>query len=393
MQKASEVHCRVLAIGLDQDRHIQNSLLHVYSEGGQIDVAQKLFDEMSDKTTASWNIMISAFNSIGDFASADELFGSIPTKNVVSWNTMITRHVRIRNIEAAQAVFDEMPERDSVSWNSMISGYILVKDFSAALNLFQRMENEEVEATEITLISIIGACAETGAITTGKKIHESLNRKGHTIQGYLGIALVDMYAKCGNLDTALEIFTKLGMKPVSCWNAMIVGLALHGYSDRALDLFHEMMNGTQPDRVTFIGVLIACSHKGLVDVGRQLFKVMVEEYSIEPDMKHYGCMVDLLSRWGLLEEALEVIRNMPFEANCVLWRTLLGACRVHGNVELAELAIHELRKVERLEDGDYVLLSNTYAEAGRWGDVERLRDEMVDDGVLKVPGFSNIEVK
>ncbi|KAF8021668.1 hypothetical protein BT93_G1961 [Corymbia citriodora subsp. variegata] len=394
--KGAEIHCRVLKVGFDQDQYIQNSLLHVYSQCGSVSHARCLFDEMTQRTVASWNIIILAYDRLGDFASADRLLELMPAKNAVSWNTLMGRYIRMGNLAAAKKVFLEMPKTDTVSWNSMIAGYIQVKDYNGALSLFREMSNANIEVTEITLISVLGACAETGALKVGEMIHESLEAKGYKIEGYLGIALVDMYSKCGNLSRAWEVFSQVKMKPVSCWNAMIVGLAVHGYSDEALELFAEMerrIDEVRPNRVTFIGVLIACSHKGLVDKGREFFGRMRKEYKIEPDMKHYGCMVDLLSRWGLLSEAYEMIKNMPFKANSVLWRTLLGACRVYGNVQLAELSFQELTDLEPTQDGDYVLLSNIYSEAQRWGDVELLRGEMIDFTVIKRPGSSNIEMK
>ncbi|PKI38003.1 pentatricopeptide repeat-containing protein At3g29230-like [Punica granatum] len=396
-RKVGEVHCRVFVVGLDSDLHIQNSLLHMYSECGLMGSARWLFDEMTDRTVASWNIMILAFDQVGDFAAADELLDLMPRKNVVSWNTLIARYVRLGNVKAAERVFNEMPERDTVSWNSIISGYAQVKDYAEALRLFNEMTDVGVKATEITLTSVLGACAETGALDMGKRIHELLKEKGQKIEDYIGIALVDMYAKCGELTCARRVFDNLEMKPASCWNAMIIGLAVHGHSQEALKLFHEMTtrkrDDVRPNGVTFTGVLTACSHKGLVEEGRWLFALMTEGYLIKPDMKHYGCMVDLYSRLGLLDEAYGVIRCMPFEANCVIWRTLLGACRTHGNVELGELSFRQLAKLGTLRDGDYVLLSNMYADAGRWDAVERLRDEMGSGKVLRRPGASNIALE
>lgn len=396
--KVGEVHCRVIMAGLDRDLHIQNSLLCLYTDCGLLGAALHLFDEMTERTIASWNIMISAFDRVGNFAAADELLDLMPCKNVVSWNTLISRYTRLGDVKAAERVFDEMPERDAVSWNTMIAGYAQIKDYAGALRLFNEMAVTGVQATEITFTSILGACAETGALDTGKRIHELLKERGHKIEGYIGIALVDMYAKCGDLSCAREVFDNLEMKPIGCWNAMIVGLAVHGHSKEALDLFIEMTTRKQdevtPNWITFTGVLTACSHKGLVKEGRQLFALMTKDYRIEPRIRHYGCMVDLYSRLGLLDEAYGVINNMPFEANSVIWRTLLGACRVHGNVELGELSFRKLAELGNLRDGEYVLLSNTYAGAERWDAVVRLRDEMmITDQVLKTPGTSNIEME
>ncbi|KAK7264140.1 hypothetical protein RJT34_31744 [Clitoria ternatea] len=394
VSKGSEVHCTVLKLGFDHDQCIQNSLLCMYSQCGLLPLAQHLFDEITNRSLVSWNIMISAYDRVNDSKSADYLFELMPRKNVVSWNTVIARYVRLNNIEAARRVFRFMPERDVVSWNSMIAGCVSVKDYAGALALFYEMQNAEVKPTEVTLISVLGACAETGALEIGNRIHESLKACEHKIEGYLGNALLNMYSKCGNLNSAREVFNGMRIKTVSCWNAMIVGLAVHGYCEEALQLFSEMEQGlgtVRPNRITFIGVLIACSHKGLVDKARWYFDHMVKHYKILPDNKHYGCMVDLLSRFGLLEEAHQMIKTAPYQNSAVLWRTLLGACRTQSNVKLAKISFQQLTKLEHLTDGDYVLLSNIYAEAERWDEVERVRSEMIDLYVPKQVGYSQID--
>ncbi|KAK9289315.1 hypothetical protein L1049_007470 [Liquidambar formosana] len=241
--KGGEIHCSVFKCGFDCDHFIQNSLVYMYSQCGLVGLARGVFDEMTVRNVASWNIMVSAYDQVNDFKSADLLFESMPVKNVVSSNTLIARFIRLSDIEGARRVFEEMPERDAVSWNSLIAGYVKVRDYAGALKLFGEMQIDGVEATEITLTSVLGACAETGALEMGRKIHESLKQKGYKIEGYLVSALVDMYAKCGNLSSALEVFNELKMKHASNWNAMIVGLAVHGYCEEALELFSAMERG------------------------------------------------------------------------------------------------------------------------------------------------------
>lgn len=394
--KGAEIHCEVIKIGFENDHCVQSSLLYMYSQFGLVSVAHHLFDQIKDTSLVSWNIMISAYDRIDDYESADYLLESMPCKNVVSWNTLISRYIRLSNVEAARRVFSCMPERNAVSWNSMIAGCVSVKDYAGALELFSQMQNVGVKPTEVTLISVLGACAETGALDIGNKIHESLKVCEHKIEGYLGNALLNMYCKCGNLSLAWEIFNRMRMKTLSCWNAMIIGLAVHGYCEEAFKLFSEMEeslgSSIRPNRVTFIGVLVACSHKGLVDKARWYFDHMVKRYQISPDIKHYGCMVDLLSRHGLLEEAYRMIKTAPFQNSEVLWRTLLGACRTQANMELAKISFQQLAKFEQLTIGDYVLLSNIYAEAGRWDEVERLRNEMDYLNVPKEAGYSQIDM-
>lgn len=394
-RKVAEIHCRLFKTWFSDNHFVQNSLIYTYSQCGLLDIARKIFDELPNKSVTTLNTMICAYDRVNDFGSADLILQSMPKKDVVSWNTLIARYLKLKDIESAKTAFEEMPVRDSISWNSMIAGYVRIKNYDEALRLFRQMQIANVEATEITLISVLGACAETGALDMGRKIHKSLKQKQIKIEGFLGNALVDMYAKSGNLGWAWEVFNELSLKHVSSWNAMIVGLAAHGFSDEALELFAKMENSREgtPNRVTFIGVLSACSHKGLVDEGRRYFGLMKKEYSIVPDVKHYGCMVDLLSRWGFLTEAHYLINTMPFEANAVIWRTLLGACRIHGNVEFAEESFQHLAEMKQLGDGDYVLLSNIYAESERWEDVERVRNDMVRLQMLKKPGASLIDMK
>ncbi|XP_023526674.1 pentatricopeptide repeat-containing protein At5g15300-like [Cucurbita pepo subsp. pepo] len=395
-RKGAEIHNRVLKLGLDQDHHVQNSLLLMYSGCGLVVFARMLFEEMTVRSAVSWNIMMSAYNRVRDYKSADSLLQLMPQINVTSWNTVLARYIGLNNLVAARKVFEEMPERDVVSWNSIIAGYVKVKDYKRAVEVFHSMKQSGIRATEVTFISILGACAETGSLEMGKKIHESLKAEHYRIEGYLGNAIVDMYAKCGELSLALEVFNEMEMRPVSCWNAMIMGLAVHGYCERALEMFDSMEAGNddhKPNRVTFVAILIACSHKGLVAEGRHFLSLMINKYKIMPDLKHYGCMVDLLSRWGFLQEAYEMIKGCPFSSCAVVWRTLLGGCRVHRHVELGEEAFCKLGELEARKDGDYVLLSNIYAEEERWDDVGRLRNEMIEYGVCKKAGSSHVKIQ
>ncbi|KAK8950427.1 Pentatricopeptide repeat-containing protein [Platanthera guangdongensis] len=391
--KGSEVHCRSFHLGLECDGFVRNALIFMYSRCGWIEHARAVFDEMKLRDGISWNTMFSAYNRLGDFESADQLFKKMPEKNVSLWNNLISRHVRLGNLRDAVRVFDEMTVRDAVSWNSLIAGFVHGKDFTSALRIFKSMHAAQVAPTQLTIVSVLGACAETGAFDLGREVHGFLMEKEIEIQGFVGNALLDMYAKCGNLKLAQEVFDMMSLKHVTCWNSMIVAFAIHGRSQEALDLFSSLEKASiRPNRVTFLGVLLACSHKGLVEEGRALFNRMVEEYHIQPDIKHYGCMVDILSRCGLLDEAYKVIKEMPVGPNSVLWKTLIAACKVHGNAELAEAAFREITKLEKPDDGDYVLMSNIYAEAGRWHGVEDLRTAMMGCGIPKQPGCTQIEL-
>ncbi|KAK9161224.1 hypothetical protein Syun_007565 [Stephania yunnanensis] len=218
-------------------------------------------------------------------------------------------------------------------------------------------------------------------------------RRNFKLDVVLGNALVDMYCKCGNIETALDIFHELPTKNVYCWNSVVVGLGMHGFGDEAIDAFVKMeRNGVQPDGVTFVGLLSACSHSGLYYEGRRYFSEMVGTYGVEPGIEHYGCMVDLLGRGGFLEEALELIRTMPISPNNVVWGSLLRACQIHKDTEMSKQVMDHLLMLDPNDGANYVFLSNIYASLNRWNDVATCRRLMIENGVCKTPGCSSIEV-
>ncbi|XP_072974760.1 pentatricopeptide repeat-containing protein At5g15300-like [Typha angustifolia] len=395
-QKGCELHSRAFRLGIIHNSFVQNSLMFMYSQCGNLDGACKIFEEMVYRTPVSWNTLMAAYDRHGDRVMAERLFRQMPERNVTSWNSMITMHVRAGDVRAARRVFEEMPEKDAISWNSMIAGYVRFKRYKCALELFRQMQGDEMEPTELTIVSVLGACAETGELEMGKEIHRYLKNKDIMIEGYVGNALLDMYAKCGCLKLAWQVFSGMSLKHITCWNAMIVGLAVHGCFEEALELFASMEREpsrvAEPNRITFLGVLLACSHKGLVKEGQAYFKRMVEKYKIEPDIKHYGCMVDLLCRCGMVKEAYQMIKDMPVKANSVLWKTVLAACRVYGHMELAKEALKERRELGPLGDDEIVTISNICADAERWEDVENLRTKLIGCSISKQAGYSQIEL-
>lgn len=290
-------------------------------------------------------------------------------------------------------LFNLVPKRDVVTWNAMISGYVLKGEHRKALEMYEEMRNAGECPDEVTMLSLLSACANLGALDTGEKIHCSISEMGEGVLSiFLGNALIDMYAKCGNIKKALAVFHCMIEKDATSWNSIIVGLAFSGYMEKAISLFEDMRKRKlRPDEITFVGVLIACSHAGKVDEGRAYFKLMKHVYNIQPNLKHYGCMVDLFGRAGLLNEAFEFIDTMEFEPNAIIWRTILGACRIHCNVELGRRANEQLLKLRRDESGDYVLLSNIYASSGEWCGVEDVRKLMEERGVKKAQGFSLVD--
>lgn len=315
------------------------------------------------------------------------------SSEIHSLTSLITFYCSFGDVESARLLFDRMPERNMVTWTGIIAGYVKQKRYKEGIELFYEMKNYGVEMNELTLVCVLSACANLGALEIGQWVHEYVDRKRIILNPKLGAALIDMYAKCGHIEKASHVFQTLTCKGVYVWNAMIGGLAMHGYGIEAIDRLGEMQeNGIKPDGITFIAVLAACSHSGLVEKGKKIFGSMRKDFEIKPNIKHYGCFVDLLCRAGLLNEAYEVIINMRMKPNEVLWGTLLNACAAVANVELAEVAMQHLMVLEPHNDGNYVLLSNIYAAKQRWDDVVRIRKILKDGPIVRNPGHSLIQV-
>lgn len=381
-----------LKLGFGSYTFLQNAILHCYVVCGRLVNARQLFDEMPHRDVISFNSMIHGYCNLGEMDAAYKLFSQTPEPNVISWTAMVVGYSSSGDVAAARQLFDRMPDRDLVSWNAMISSYVQNRHPIEALNLFCRMQAENFTPNPVTLASVLSACAAVGALDTGKWIHVFLNKNHFRLDPFLGTALIDMYSKCGVVELALEVFGCLQERNSCTWNAMINGLAMNGHAKQALDLFSKMRvdRSVRPDEVTFVGVLLACSHGGFLEEGKKHFYCTLRDYGINPLVEHYACIVDLLGRYGLLKEAEQVIRNMPIVPDDVIWRALLGGCRLHKDIELAERVVSEM---EARDSGDYVLLSNLYASIGRWDDVEKVRKVMKEREIQKIPGCSSIVVE
>ncbi|MCD7448607.1 hypothetical protein HAX54_044861 [Datura stramonium] len=361
VQTGESVHGLVIRVGFESYVNLQNALIHMYSTCGDVMAAQKLFDTSSHL-------------------------------DQISWNSMISGYLKCGSLEKARELFDSMPKKDVVSWTTMISGYAQHDHFSETLALFQEMLHEDNKPDETTLVSVLSACTHFSALDQGKWIHTYIRKNGLKVNIILGTTLVDMYMKCGCVENALEVFNEMEEKGISSWNALILGLAMNGQVERSLDMFQEMKEcGVTPNEVTFVAVLGACRHMGLVDAGRSYFDAMTRYYNVEPNIKHYGCMVDLLARAGLLKEAETLIDTMPIAPDIATWGALLGACRKHGNSEMGERIGRKLLELQPDHDGFHVLLSNIYASKGNWDSVLDIRGAMMRQGVVKIPGCSMIE--
>lgn len=298
--------------------------------------------------------------------------------------------MKVGELDFAKRVFRKMPSRDVVTWNSMIGGCVRNERFEEALTLFQEMLNSNIEPDGFTFASVIAGCARLGSSYHAKMVHGLMIEKKIQRNFILSSALIDMYSKCGSIKAAKEVFNSVHHDDICVWNSMINGLAIHGLALDAMGVFSQMeMESVSPDSITFIGLLTACSHCGLVEQGRWYFDLMRRHYSIEPQLEHYGTMVDLLGRAGLVEEAYAVIKAMPREPDIVIWRALLSACRNFKNLELGEVAV---AKLSHLNSGDYILLSNMYCSLKKWDSSERVREMMKRDGVRKSRGKSWIEL-
>ncbi|OVA16655.1 Pentatricopeptide repeat [Macleaya cordata] len=363
IEEAKQIHAHILKFAFEGDKFCQNNLIHMYVNFQYLDEARRVFDKM-------------------------------PQRDFVSWTTLITGYSKLGFLDDAYEVFESMPERNSVSWNAMIAAYVQSNCFHEAFALFDRMQSEKVELDKFVAASMLSACTGLGALEQGEWIHGYIKKSGIELDSKLATTIIDMYCKCGCLDKAFEVFNGLTHKGISSWNCMIGGIAMHGKGEAAIELFEEMQKEmVAPDGITFVNLLSACAHTGLIEEGRRYFHLMKEVYGIEPKMEHYGCMVDLLGRAGFLEDARKLIDEMHMSPDAGVLGALLGACKIHGEIELGEQIGKRVIELEPHNSGRYVLLANLYANVGRWDDVAKMRKLMNDRGVKKLPGFSMIELE
>uniref|UniRef100_A0ACD5YIZ5 Uncharacterized protein n=1 Tax=Avena sativa TaxID=4498 RepID=A0ACD5YIZ5_AVESA len=369
---ALSLHAHPLRLGLlPCDLHVANSFVHMYAACALPDLARRLFDE-------------------------------IPRPNNVSWNTLLDGYAKCHDLLSARHVFERMPQRDVVSWSAMIDGCVKCGEHREALALFEMMETSaarsghgDVRPNDVTMISVLGACAHLGDLGRGRQIHRRLKERGFLLNHLrLATSLVDMYAKCGAIAEALEVFrtVPVARTDVLIWNAVIGGLAVHGMGMETVEIFWEMQrSGVVPDEITYLCLLSACVHGGLVDEAWNFFRSL-EAQGLRPHVEHYACLVDVLGRAGRLEEAYGVVKTMPMEPSVSVLGALFNACHLHGWVELGELVGRRLVQLQPDHDGRYIGLSNIYAVARRWQEAKKARKVMEERGVKKVPGFSEIDV-
>ncbi|KAK1267905.1 Pentatricopeptide repeat-containing protein [Acorus gramineus] len=316
-------------------------------------------------------------------------------KDMFTQNSLIHMYSSFQESEPAVAVFERITQKDVVSWTSIICGRVDNGHPIEALRLFDRMRGDNVAPNEATIVSVLRACADVGALSFGQKVHKCVIRDGIACRVNVISALIDMYAKCGCIESAKRVFENRGgiKGDVFVWTAMVHGLASNERCGEALDVFNRMRDlGVRPNARTATAVLCACRNAGWVDVGYQFFK-RLPDYGIQPEIQHYGCVVDLLARAGYLEEAEELAKMIPDEPDEITWRTLIWACKAHGDIDRAERLVDEwLLRMDENDGSNYVLLGNVYAKAGKWEEKARLRESMVQKSIRKEPGFSRIEL-
>ncbi|XP_051203501.1 pentatricopeptide repeat-containing protein At1g20230 isoform X1 [Lolium perenne] len=362
-----QVHAYVVKAGCRQDASVVTALIDMYGKCGRADEISRVFHESSHMDAASCSALVAGLSRNAQVSEALLLFGEFVSRGV---------------------------ELNVVSWTSIVACCVQNGKDLEAVDLFRKMQSEGIEPNAVTIPCVLPAFANVAALMHGRAAHCFSVRKGFLHDVYVGSALVGMYAKCGKVRDARTIFDAMPCKNVVSWNAMIGGYAMHGEAANAVQLFRMMQSlKLKPDLVTFICVLGACGQAGLTEEGRRYFSEMQQAHGISPSMEHYACMVTLLGRAGKLQEAYDLINEMPFEPDGCIWGSLLGSCRVYGNVHLAEVAAEKLFELEPENAGNYVLLSNIYASKKMWDGVNRVRDEMKNLGLTKEKGCSWIEIK
>lgn len=358
----AQLHGRIIKLGLQFDPFIRNTILYMYATGGFLSEARRIFNQEMEF-------------------------------DVVSWNSMILGLAKCGEIDESRKLFDKMPVKNSISWNSMIGGYVRNGMFKEALKLFIKMQEERIQPSEFTMVSLLNASAQIGALRQGEWIHEYIKKNNLQLNAIVVTAIIDMYCKCGSIGNALQVFEKIPNRGLSSWNSMIFGLAVNGCEKEAILLFKMLESSSlKPDSISFMAVLTACNHGAMVDEGMRFFSRMKNTYRIEPSIKHYNLMVDMISRGGFLEEAEQFIKTMPMEGDAIIWGCLLSACRIYGNTEMAKRAAEKVNELDPEETMGYVLMANIHAWRNNFVGAMEKRVAMRMKKVEKEPGGSLIEV-
>lgn len=396
-----EIHGYVIRNGLDYDAYVGTSLLDMYAKNDCLTSSQAIFDNMKNKNIFAWNSLISGYSFMGFFDDAKRLLNLMEEEGIkpdlVTWNGLLSGYSMGGHCKEALAVIHDIKSSgltpNVVSWTALISGCSQKGYHRESLEFFIRMQQDGTKPNSNTISSLLRTCGGLSLLQKGKEIHCLCAKNGFIGDVYVATALTDMYSKSGDLKSALKVFRMTENKTLASWNCMIMGFAIYGFGREAISLFGEMQGaGILPDAITFTALLTSCKNSGLVDVGWKYFDIMSKDYGIEPTIEHYSCMVDLLGRAGYLDEAWDFIHTMTLKPDATVWGAFLGSCRIHRNMEFAEIAAKKLFKLEPYNSANYALMMSLYAMSNRWEDVEHIKDLMEVKGVKNGQAWSWIQI-
>ncbi|PKA51216.1 Pentatricopeptide repeat-containing protein [Apostasia shenzhenica] len=414
------------------DIFFQNSIINFYSKCRSLDDAHKAFDEMPVKDVVSWTALMAGYTQSDQPKEALALFPAMLSSDckpnnftfatllnacgataevntgmqihaccvkngchldVYVGSSLLDMYSRHGKMAEACSAFDSLDSKNEVSWNALIAGFARKQDQVNAIRLFGEMQKSGFVVTRFTYSSIFSVCAGTGSLEQGKWVHAHMIKSGHKLNPFVGNTLLDMYAKAGSIEEARKLFHRLNQRDIVSWNTMLTGYAQHGLGREAVQHFENMLKrAVRPNQITFLCVLNACSHGGLLREGERYFNLM-KEYNLEPEIEHYVTFVDLLGRAGLLERARRFIDDMPIKPTAAVWGALLGACRMHRNVDLGQLAAERVLELDPHDAGPYLVLYNIYASTGRWNDAAMVRKMMKESKLKKEPACSWVEME
>lgn len=432
LRYGQSIHGCICKYGFESDNLVSNPLIMMYMKSRCVEDGNKVFEAMTNPDLVSWNALLSGFYdsqtcgrgprifyqmllegfkpNMFTFISVlrscssllDPEFGKQVHAHIIKNSSdgddfvgtaLVDMYAKARCLEDAGVAFDRLVNRDIFSWTVIISGYAQTDQAEKAVKYFRQMQREGIKPNEYTLASCLSGCSHMATLENGRQLHAVAVKAGHFGDIFVGSALVDLYGKCGCMEHAEAIFKGLISRDIVSWNTIISGYSQHGQGEKALEAFRMMLSeGIMPDEATFIGVLSACSFMGLVEEGKKRFDSMSKIYGINPSIEHYACMVDILGRAGKFNEVKIFIEEMNLTPYSLIWETVLGACKLHGNVDFGEKAAKKLFEMEPMMDSSYILLSNIFASKGRWDDVRNIRALMTLRGIKKEPGCSWVEV-
>lgn len=431
------IHCDVLKIGFASDGYVEAALVDLYGKRGEIADGRKVFDGMLHRDLVCWTAMITAYEKVEMADEALELVmemirndimvdrvtmisvGSAVAQlrcrkkaqsvhsymlrrwfleNIEAGNMVIFMYTKCGDLDNSRLVFNGMIRKDVISWNSMLSGYTQNGHAKDAMSLFMEMRNDRhchQMIHSVTALNAVTACAHLGSLNLAKQMHGSVITSCEikaVVGNKISNGIIDMYAKCGDLESAFSFFThSRSSNDVNSWNVIITAYGIHGHGKEAMEIFRRMQSQhIKPDHITITSLLSACSHSGLVEQGKKFFHTMRKDLGISPTAKHYACVIDMLARAGQLEEAYMLINQMEIKPNGAIWGALLGGCRIHGNADLGELAAKMLFELDPDHSGYYVLMSNTYADTTRWAQACQVRESLRRRGLKKPVGYSAV---